>query len=122
MKKIILSALTAFVFTTITAQLRDTRWKTLLQLSNGPTTTAIDFRKDTVLVYTVADSTMIERMTYTKSDTSLTLIKIDGQSGCDTTPGKYGFTISSGKLALKLLQDDCYDRYSAIQNTEWIKY
>jgi hypothetical protein len=117
-----LSALTAFVFTTITAQLRDTRWKTSLQLSNGPTTTAIDFRKDTVLVYTVADSTMIERMTYTKSDTSLTLIKIDGQSGCDTIPGKYGFTISGAKLALKLLQDDCYDRYSAIQNTEWIKY
>jgi hypothetical protein len=122
MKKIVLSIITAFVFTTVVAQLRDTRWKTSLQLSNGPTTTAINFKKDTVLVYTVADSTMIERMTYTKTDSSFTLVKIDGQSGCDTTPGKYGFTVSGGKLFLKLLQDDCFDRFSAIQNTEWIQY
>jgi hypothetical protein len=122
MKKIVLSAMMTFVITIVVAQLRDTRWKTSLQLSNGPTTTAIDFKKDTVLVYTIADSTMIERMTYTKTDTSFTLVKIDGQSGCDTTPGKYGFTISGGKLSVKLLQDECYDRYSTIQNTEWVKF
>jgi hypothetical protein len=122
MKKIALSIATAFIFTGVFAQLENTRWKTSLQLSNGPTSTAIDFRKDTVLVYTLADSTMIERMTYTKADNFFTLVKIDGQSGCDTTPGKYGFNISGGKLSLKLLQDDCYDRYSAIQNTEWIQY
>lgn len=110
-----------FVVSSAKAQLENTRWKTTLELSGGPTSVLIDFRKDTALVYTTGDSTMIERMTYTKDNSSFTLVKIDGQSGCGNEPGKYGYTIKDGRLALSLLQDNCYDRYSAIQNTEWIK-
>lgn len=89
---------------------------------NGPLNTLMDFRKDTVLIYTVADSNLIERMTYTSDDTSFTLLKIDGQSDCYKEPGKYHFAITGDNLVLKLLADECYDRYSVIQNTTWKKW
>jgi len=59
----------------------------MLQI-NEPVNTLMDFRKDTVLIYTVADSNIIERMTYTFDDTSFTLVKIDGQSDCYKRAGK----------------------------------
>jgi hypothetical protein len=121
MKKIFFFITATIAFTTTDAQLENTRWKTTLPV-NGAMNTILDFRKDTVLLYTVADSSMIERMTYTRNDTAFTLIKIDGQSDCYTTPGKYGFTIKEDILSLKLLNDNCYDRYSVIQNTVWKKW
>ncbi len=122
MKKIYFAFITTFSFTAAFAQLENTRWKTMLQIS-GPINTIINFKKDTVSIYTVADSSLIERMTYTKNDTSFSLLKIDGQSECDnSTPGKYGFTIKDDSLFLKLLKDECYDRYSVLQNTRWAKW
>ena len=102
-------------------QLENTRWKTTLQIG-GPVNSIIEFRKDTVSVYTTADSTIIESMTYKKNDTLLTLHKIEGQSDCDnSTIGNYGYRIKGDSLLLKLLEDDCDDRSSVIQNTVWIK-
>lgn len=121
MKKNCFILLTTLLSNTIFAQLENTRWKATLQI-NGPLNTLMDFRKDTVLIYTVADSNLIERMTYTSDDTSFTLLKIDGQSDCYKEPGKYRFTITGDNLLLKLLADDCYDRYSVIQNTTWKKW
>jgi hypothetical protein len=121
MKIISLAFIATFTVAPAFAQLENTRWKTILEV-NGPINTLIDFRKDTVLIYTVADSTMIERMTYKSDDTSFTLQKIDGQSDCDNTPGKYSYTIKRDNLILSLLNDDCYDRYSVIQNTTWTKW
>ena len=82
MKNVSLFIIATFVFTTAFAQLENTRWKATLQINNSAVNTLIDFRKDTVLLYTVADSNMIERMTYSKDDTAFTLLKIDGESGC----------------------------------------
>jgi hypothetical protein len=121
MKIISLAFIATFIVASASAQLENTRWKTILEV-NGPINTLIDFRKDTVLIYTVADSTLIERMTYKSDDTSFTLQKIDGQSDCDNTPGKYSYTINEDNLRLSLLSDDCYDRYSVIQNTRWKKW
>jgi hypothetical protein len=122
MKQIFFTISTIFLFTTSFAQLENTRWKAALQI-DGPVNTLMDFRKDTVLIYTLADSAIIERMTYTKDDTSFTLMKIDGQSDCSSNaPGKYGFIIKQDSMLLKLLGDDCYDRYSALQNTSWKKW
>ena len=121
MKKNALLFVATLLFNAAFAQLENTRWKTLLQI-NGPVNTLMDFRKDTVLIYTVADSNIIERMTYTIGDTSFTLVKIDGQSDCYKEPGKYRFTITGDNLLLKLLADECYDRYSVIQNTTWKKW
>ena len=116
----------AFMFFIVTmlvsssiAQLTNTRWKTTLRINSDDINSIIDFRKDTVLLYTVADSTMIERMTYTKDDSSFTLLKIDGQSDCNNTPGQYRFVIKGDSLTMKLIKDDCYDRYNVIENTVW---
>jgi hypothetical protein len=101
------------------AQLTNTKWKTTLRINSNDVNCIMDFRKDTVLLYTVTDSSMIERMTYTTDDSSFTLLKIDGQSDCDNVPGKYGFAIKEDSLTMKLLKDDCYDRYNVIENTIW---
>jgi hypothetical protein len=121
MKKNSLLFVATFLLNAAFAQLENTRWKATLQI-NGPLNTLMDFRKDTVLIYTVADSNLIERMTYTSDDTSFTLLKIDGQSDCYKEPGKYHFAITGDNLLLKLLADECYDRYSVIQNTTWKKW
>lgn len=121
MKKNSFLFVATFLLNAAFAQLENTRWKTTLQI-DGQVNTLMDFRRDTILIYTVADSSIIERMTYTSDDTSLTLVKIDGQSDCYKKPGKYRFTITGDNLLLKLLADDCYDRYSVIQNTSWKKW
>jgi hypothetical protein len=75
------------------------------------------------MLYKVADSAMIETMVYTIEGTSFTLRKIDGQSDCDNnTPGKYRFTIRNKTLYLKKIADNCDDRSSVIDSTEWIKW
>jgi hypothetical protein len=121
MKNVSLAIIAIFVFASASAQLKNTRWNTTLEI-NGSVNTMFDFRKDTVLVYTVADSTMIEKMTYSSDDTSFTLMKIEGQSQCDNIPGKYGFTIKENNLSLKLLKDECYDRYNVLENTIWVRW
>ena len=121
MKKNFLLFVATLLLNAAFAQLENTRWKATLQI-NGPLNTLMDFRKDTVLIDTVADSNLIERMTYTSDDTSFTLLKIDGQSDCYKEPGKYHFAITGDNLLLKLLADECYDRYSVIQNTTWKKW
>ena len=122
MKKICFLIIASFLFTAVFAQLENTKWKTILQV-NGSLNSIIDFKKDTVSVYTVADSSLIEIMTYTKDDTSFTLVKIDGQSDCDnSSPGKYRYKIKGDSLVVELLKDNCYDRYSVIENTRWVKW
>lgn len=104
------------------AQLDNTRWKATL-IIDEPVNVIFDFKKDILSLYTVADSTMIETMNYTKDDTSFTLTKIDGQSDCDnSTPGKYRFKIKNGKMEINMISDGCYDRSSVIDNTTWTKW
>jgi hypothetical protein len=62
------------LITSTFAQLQNTRWQATLEI-NGSVSTILDFRKDTVLLYTVADSSMIEKMIYTRDDTTFTLVK-----------------------------------------------
>jgi hypothetical protein len=120
-KSTLLLCVSSFVLSTTFGQLANTRWKTTLQIG-GPVNSIIEFRKDTVSVYTTADSTIIESMTYKKNDTLLTLRKIEGQSDCDnSTIGNYGYRIKGDSLLLKLLKDECDDRSSVIENTIWTK-
>jgi len=122
MKKVFLVFIAAFLFTAAFAQLENTRWKTRLNI-NGPVNALMDFKKDTVSLYTVADSSIIEIMKYEHDDSSFTLLKIDGQSDCDNSvPGKYHYSIKGDSLVIQLLKDDCYDRYNTIENTRWKKW
>jgi hypothetical protein len=122
MKKISTFIIALFVFTAAMAQLENTRWKTKLDI-NGPLNCIIDFKKDILSIYTVADSTMIETMTWQQDDSSFTVVKTSGQSDCDNSmPGKYRYRIDGENLLVELLKDDCYDRYNTIENTHWKKW
>ena len=122
MKKIMFFFAFSIFSSSLFAQLDNTRWKATL-IIDEPVNVIFDFKKDILSLYTVADSTMIETMNYTKDDTSFTLTKIDGQSDCDnSTPGRYRFKIKNGKIEIKMISDDCYDRSSVIDNTTWTKW
>ena len=122
MKKSIVVFILAIFTTTVFAQLENTQWKTRVTIDN-PVNVIFDFKKDTVTLYNLADSSTIEIMSYTTNDSSFTLFKIDGQSDCDnSTPGKYSFTIKNDSMFMKLISDDCDDRSSVINNTEWKKW
>src|SRR5205809_2808580 len=110
-KSIIVFILTIFT-STLFAQLENTQWKTRVTIDN-PVNVIFGFKKDTVTLYNLADSSTIEIMSYTTNDSSFTLFKIDGQSDCDnSTPGKYSFTIKNDSMFMKLISDDCDDRSS----------
>jgi hypothetical protein len=122
MKKVCTIALATFLFSASFAQIENTRWKTSIRAPE-PTNVIIDFKKDRVSVYTVSDSTTIETMTYTKTDHSFTLLKIDGQTDCDnSTAGKYNFNIKNDSSFFTLVKDECEDRASVLQNSRWAKW
>jgi hypothetical protein len=122
MKKVILIILVTITSTSIFAQLKNTRWKGTIKGDN-PRNVILDFKKDTAILYTISDSTIVERMTYTMNENSFTVKKIDGQSDCDnTTPGKYSFVIKNNNMLIKLINDACYDRSSALDTTKWTKW
>jgi len=123
MKKYLFIFIAISFYSAAPAQLENTRWKTTLRLDDKMLNVIVDFIKDTVALYTVSDSIVIEKMTYTKTNALFTLLKIEGQSDCDNgTPGEYAFTIKGDSLFLRLLKDECYDRYSVLQNTKWKKW
>ncbi len=119
MKKIQILFMTFLISVSVFGQLENTRWRSTV-IIDDPVNVILDFKKKTVDCYTVADSTMIETMSYTHNKTAFTLTKISGQSDCDNSvPGKYAFKISQGKMSIKLINDDCSDRSSVINGTEW---
>jgi len=119
MKKRFLVIAGLFATCSLHAQLTNTQWKTRLDI-NGPVGVILDIKKDTCSLYTIADSIIIETMTYTVKDSIYTLNKIDGQSECDnSTPGVYKFIVKNNTLAMHMVSDNCDDRSSAIDNTNW---
>lgn len=122
MKKIIITLLFAMTSVPLLAQLSNSRWNGTLRGDN-PQNVIFDFRKDTAIVYTVADSSIVETMVYSVKDMVLTLHKIDGISDCDnSTPGKYRIGIEKDTLYLRLLDDPCSDRSSAVDAVKWLKW
>jgi hypothetical protein len=122
MKKIILIFLSAILVSSVTAQLKNTKWKGTIKGDN-PRNVILDFKKDTLVLYTVSDSEIVEKMTYTIDNASFTVKKINGQSDCDiASPGKYGFRIANDKMSIKLIADACTDRSSALDTTKWQRW
>ena len=122
MKPILFLSSTLLLITTLNAQIENTRWKTILHIPN-PTGAILDFKKGKATVYTVADSSIIETMSYTKKGNVVTLTKISGQSDCNGgSSGQYSFIVNGDNMICKLVKDDCEDRYTSIQNTKWTKW
>lgn len=122
MKKTIILLLAAVISGTGFSQLKNSMWKGTVKGDN-PRNVILDFRKDTVLLYTVSDSEMVERMTYTSTGSTFTVIKIDGQSDCDHgSPDAYNYKMQNGKMLVTLSKDQCADRYTALDSTKWSKW
>lgn len=122
MKKIILVFLCLLSYIFMQAQLRGTKWRATIKGDN-PRNVIIDFKDNTMDVYAVFDSAMIETMTYTVDGQSFSVKKIDGQSDCDNTvTGKYKFRIVKDSMYVSVLSDPCNDRSTALNATKWIKW
>ncbi|MEP6950080.1 MAG: hypothetical protein ABI863_12420 [Ginsengibacter sp.] len=121
MKEIISIFLICLASITVTAQLKNTKWKGTIH-SDNDIDVVFDYRSDTLEVTNTADSSNLETMTYTIKDSILTLQKIYGQSACSPSgTGKYKFAIKDDVLNITLLSDDCDDRSSALNNSKWVK-
>lgn len=120
MKKIILLLCIVIVAVSANAQLAKTKWKGTLQLDN-PIEVVFDFGKDSLSVYTVADNSALETMTFTDSNNVLIIKKVYGQSDCNEVEGKYKYEIKGEELVLTLVADDCTGRSQVLNNTKWSK-
>jgi hypothetical protein len=122
MKPVLIFLLPLLMQLSTMAQLQNTRWKTILPV-NQPVHCIIDFKTTTVSIYTVADSIMVETMTYSINGKNIRFLKIAGESDCNTeTPGTYAFSIQRDSLILTKTADDCHDRWSALDNTHWAQW
>jgi hypothetical protein len=121
MKQIFLLLLVLVVTTSVKAQLANKKWLGTLHLEQ-PTDVLLDFKKDSLAAITPANGKTLETMTFTVKGNILTLKKILGESECGVDIiGKYKFELKGNNLSLVLVQDDCYDRASALDKTNWNK-
>jgi hypothetical protein len=122
MKKVIILLLLSLPSFSLLAQLGNSRWKGTIR-GDEPRNVILDFHKDSLSVYTISDSSMVETMTYSAKDGVLALKKIEGQSDCDNSViGKYGFEIKGDIMYVKLLEDPCNDRSFALDTTKWFRW
>ncbi|HEU5053862.1 MAG TPA: hypothetical protein VFT78_12150 [Hanamia sp.] len=113
MRKILITAAIIFIAFNTRAQLVNTKWKGTLNVENG-LDAVFNFHNDTLVVSSAESGEDLETMSYNTTDSVLTLIKLYGQSQCDTTSGKYKYAIENNELTLSLIADGCPDRSQAI--------
>ncbi len=110
-----------FILPPAQAQLAHTTWQGTMLLETN-TNVFWRFDKDTTQVNVVADSSLVERMTYKTEPGILYLVKVSGISSCDNQiVGKYKYVIKEDKLYLSLISDSCSDRSGAISSDPYIK-
>lgn len=122
MKKSMFCLLLATVISgSLAAQLTNSKWKGIIDLGN-PVNVSFDFGKDTLAVINLDENSVIETMIYKGTNTSFTIIKITGQSECDTTAvGKYNYLIKDNELLLTAVDDNCEDRRPYLNNLKLTK-
>ncbi len=114
MRKMIMALLAAFIAYSSNAQLSNTKWKGSLNVQGGSMDVEFIFSNDTLDVINTSENESLETMKYTTTDSVLTLVKLYGQSQCDTTPGKYKYVIADNQMTINLISDDCLDRSGAM--------
>jgi len=114
MKKTGLLILLAFFSFSLHAQLSQTKWKTTLQLENA-TEVYFDFSRDSLKVFVVADSSLLESNIYTAKEGELSILKVSGISNCEGITGKYKFEIKNDQMVLTLMSDPCTDRAEVLE-------
>lgn len=122
MKKILLFVYTLFFHLTTSAQLAGTKWVGTIKGDN-PRKVYFNFNDGGFSVNTVSDSSMVEMMVYSVEGNLLTVKKVDGQSDCDNgSTGIYTFRTTKDSLFIKLKEDACTDRSSALDAFAGVKW
>ena len=120
MKKTGLLFALAFISVSSFAQLGKTKWKTTLQLDSS-TDVYFDFGRDSLKVFTVADSSLIETSLYSEKGAELSILKVTGMSNCDGVTGTYKAEIKNDQMILTLISDKCSDRSEVLDKLSLIK-
>lgn len=113
MRKILVTLLVTFAAFNVHAQLNNTKWKGTLNIEGGMDV-IFNFNNDTLDVYNAESGESLETMKYTSGDSVLTLVKLSGQSQCDSSQGNYKYVILNNEMTLSVISDPCYDRAGAI--------
>lgn len=105
----------------IKAQLANSKWKGVLDLGS-PVNVSFEFGKDTLAVMNLDQSSVLETMIYKVTNSTFTLVKVSGQSDCETsTIGKYKYEIKENTLILTTIEDVCEDRGPVLNNLKLVK-
>ena len=118
----------ALIFVTIfclvsmaSAQLANTKWKGYIN-DNGQVPVVWIFKKNTVDVISLPDSSVMESMTFKAASGFLFITKLSGMSNCDSsTVGKYSYRVEKDSLFLKPVDDACTQRSDATSEDALIK-
>jgi hypothetical protein len=103
------------------AQLTNTRWKGQMMIPS-PNEVILDFRIDTVYLFVLPDSQLVETMIYSRKDSIITLTKVSGHSPCDETQvGKYQVSWKDDNLHMLPTNDPCESRFNAFIDAPWTK-
>jgi hypothetical protein len=103
------------------AQLANTKWKNTMMIPEA-VECILDFTKDTAKILVADEDMLVETMLYTIKQDTLTIVKLNGTSPCDTeTVGKYKFELKDDKLTIVPIADDCNDRSAAFLPDAWIR-
>ncbi|MDQ6812509.1 MAG: hypothetical protein M3040_02025 [Bacteroidota bacterium] len=122
MKKIIFCLfLLVAVSVSVKAQLTNSKWKGILKLDN-PVNVTFHFGKDTLSVFNLDQNEVLETMTYSSDNSTITLRKISGQSDCSaSTTGKYKYQVKDNTLLITVVDDACDDRAPYLNNLQLSK-
>jgi hypothetical protein len=103
------------------AQLANTKWKGFVN-DNGQVPVIWIFKKKTVDVLSLPDSSVMESMTFKTASGFLFITKVNGMTNCDTsTIGKYSYKIKKDSLYMKPVDDACTQRADASWDAPYVK-
>ncbi|HEY4936657.1 MAG TPA: hypothetical protein VII44_08760 [Puia sp.] len=123
MKKtgIVLFAMLFCAVSMATAQLVNSKWKGYVNADEKIRVIWI-FDKDTVQVFSLPDSSLMEAMTYKVEPGFLFITRVSGMSNCDNnTVGKYQYRINNDSLYLAPVEDACSQRANAAWNEPYVR-
>lgn len=121
MKKMIFVSLLILSSIIVNAQLKNTKWKGTIT-TDTEMEVVFHYKSDTLEVLNSSDGSVMETLTYSIIDSTISFQKIYGQSDCDgSSTGLYTFIIKDEILHISLVSDICGIRSSVMNNSKWTK-
>ncbi len=108
-------------FLSVNAQLTNSRWIGEIN-STHPKSVIFDFKTDTVSVFILPDTVLLETLSFKIENNILLIKKISGSSPCDVTMiGKYNYEMKADEMVLTLVDDPCPARAGLINKESYVQ-